>query len=181
MPIDRLLTQGEICLARQIFKNSIDYEKVKIRDYKYVFLQGRNIVMTPNGKIYAANIYLNDYSESVPDKQALFIHEMAHVWQYQNNILKVKRAGIYQFIRHLTRYGEAYKYTLREDKDLLEYNLEQQATIIEDYFRVFNLGEHFHKDADGNCRVQNPPEERNELLELVTARFINNPKYSHAR
>lgn len=178
----RALTTGEINLARSIFQNSIDYEKVKIHPAKYVFFQPDNSGMTPNGEIYVAgHAYMDEYSAGGSDQQCFFIHEMTHVWQYRNRVLRVKTSALLETLRHGFRYERAYFYTLSREKDLRDYGLEQQAAIIVDFLRVTRFGEDFHKDSHGNIRVQNPPHEREELLRSVMRRFIADPQSGGGR
>ncbi len=59
----RKLTQGEIALAKKIYRDSIDYPKVRIHKGKFAFFQPNNSGMTPNGEIYmSGNAYYTDYS-----------------------------------------------------------------------------------------------------------------------
>lgn len=50
----RALTAGEVVLAKRVFKDSIDYTKVKIHNKKYIVVQPNNSGMTPNGEIYVS-------------------------------------------------------------------------------------------------------------------------------
>ncbi|WP_370521048.1 hypothetical protein [Pantoea sp. BAV 3049] len=77
----RLLTLGEVALARGVFGRSIIYPKVWIHcdSYLPLGLQGKNVGMSPNGEIYfRKEQYSPDFS-SMSDfrKQHFFIHEMA--------------------------------------------------------------------------------------------------------
>ena len=78
----RLLTPGEIALARLVFRLTIPYEKVWIHHDSFLpfGLQNKQTAMPPDGKIYFREHYRDDYSLSVPFYQHMFIHEMAHVW-----------------------------------------------------------------------------------------------------
>ena len=79
---DRLLTTGEITLAQSVYKDSVDYQKVKIHEHGKYFFQPNNSGMTPDGEVYAkGNAYVADYSVEPGGLQGFFIHEMAHVWQ----------------------------------------------------------------------------------------------------
>jgi hypothetical protein len=130
---ERALTSGEIALAQRLYKDSIDYSTVKIHNEKYLPIQPDNSGMTPNGEIYIAGAYEQDYSTAETKVRAFFIHEMAHVWQYQLNILSPVGAAIAEYILNVFDYAKAYKYELAPMKDLLRYRIEQQAQIIEDY------------------------------------------------
>lgn len=178
----RALTKGEISLAQSLFRDSIDYEKTKIHAAKYIFFQPNNSGMTPNGEIYATgSSYSDDYSVGGSNAQCFFMHEMTHVWQYQNGILRVKTSALWETLRSGFRYEQAYFYTLKPEKDLRDYGLEQQAAIIVDFLRVTKFGEDFHKDARGNMRVQNPPQERERLLKSVMRRFLADPRLASGR
>lgn len=174
--MSRKLTAGEIELARAIFDDSIKYRKVKIHHGKYFFAQPAGSGMTPNGEIYVADnakrsnfLYKKDYSIESVGLKAFFIHEMAHVWQYQNKILRVKTAAFFGQIRHFGRYGKMYQYTLDADKKLIDYGIEQQAAIIEDYFVVIKEG--ISEFCGGRVQNQCAFVEKRELLEKIMAQF----------
>ncbi len=63
----RKLTSGEIALARTVFGNRVDYEKVKMHHGSYLPFnaQGANTAMTPHGEIYFINQYRDDFSQSL--------------------------------------------------------------------------------------------------------------------
>ena len=187
---DRSLTANEIALAEIMFKKSIDYSKVLIHKGKYFDLtrkitQPDNTFMTPNGEIYAPpNIYSNDYSGELDEFKATIIHEMCHVWQWQRNIKNVRTSAIGEFIWHLTDYDAAYYYKLQEYKDLKEFGLEQQAVIIEDYYRVIITRKlTYSADSKGKTRNLNfadPNYSLNEtkrLLVQAMSKFITDPNY----
>jgi len=138
----RKLTPNEILFATKIFGGSILYIDVKVYHEKYAFFQPDHSGMTPNGNIYIDGEIIKDYGNTVvwPEQKAFFIHEMVHVWQKHNGVLNPVLSAIANSIRHGFNYNEAYKYTLDAKKDLLDYRMEQQAQIIEDYVRVLYLG-----------------------------------------
>lgn len=148
----RPLTQGEIALARKIFGNKIDYTKVKVIHNKAYFFQQRGRIMTPDGNIYAPDkSYSTDYfTKATPDgrtllsTQALFLHEMTHVWQSQQGMW-VKTRGL----------NRTYDYNLDEVGAELftNYGIEQQAMLVQDYYTLSNLGNIYH----GGQQVKNPP------------------------
>lgn len=183
----RGLSAEEIKLAEIIYKTSIDYKKVfvhkgKYGDLPYGYGQPDNTFMTPNGEIYApANVYSSDYALESDDLKATFIHEMCHVWQYQRNIKNVKTSAIIEWAWHGTDYNEAYYYKLEEYKDLKEFGLEQQAVIIEDYYRVIKLNSNYSTDSKGKTRNLNYPKDSLEriknLLYKAIGKFIDNPGY----
>lgn len=170
----RNLTLNETALAKKIFRDSIDYKKVKIHNQKYIFFQPSNSGMTPNGEIYVDGFYKKDYSVINDFGKAFFIHEMTHVWQYQLKILNPITAAIAENIRHFFSYDKAYEYKLEAGKDLLDYNIEQQASIIEDYFRVYMAN---IKPFPGRMINSLDEIKKDMLFEKVLAKFLSNPTY----
>jgi len=148
----RNLTSGEIALAQLIFKNSIDYSKVKIFTGDYLPRQDPTTFVTPNGNIYAPrDVYLPDYSLATTDFKKVFLHEMGHVWQYQSEVNVLVVAGSIHACAYFTKKApylyniheeKKYKYQIipnlieRLPKKLLDYNLESQAEILADYWLV---------------------------------------------
>lgn len=180
----RSLTDGEKRLARDIFGDSIDYSRVRVHDGKYIFFQPDNSGMTPNGEIYVAGIYSADYSGESPQRRAFFIHEMVHVWQYQNGILTAGVIGsaILEMIGRGGDYGSAYPYVLDSSRDLTDYNLEQQAAIVEDYFRLTRLGlqpRRARLPYSRTCRPNPRGTPTRQLYETVLRKFLQDPTYGN--
>ncbi|MCY7376231.1 MAG: hypothetical protein LH472_09710 [Pyrinomonadaceae bacterium] len=171
--MSRDLTTGERRVARELYGSSINYSEVKIHDGKYFFGQPDNSGMTPNGEIYASSgAYHADYSVENASTQGFLVHEMGHVWQYQNSILNVIWSAILEQIEHGLDYNKAYPYLLDANKTLTDYDIEQQASILEDYFRVVKRGIEFRQG-----RIQNGGDrtEKVRLLRAVLADFITDP------
>ncbi len=131
----RKLTSGEIALAMTVFGTTIPYDLVKVHDHQYPFLFGQqpdDTLVAPDGDIYAdrdGEVYSDDYSKADFGSRATFIHEMAHVWQ--DRVM-----GIFVWFRG--PFERNYKYTIIPGKRFLDYKLEEQAAIVEDYFRFLN-------------------------------------------
>lgn len=175
MSNSRFLTAAEIVLAKKIYKASLDYSLVKVHNGKYNPMQPNNSGMTPNGEIYVDGAYASDYGISRPVLKAFFIHEMAHVYQYQLNVLDPISSAIGEAFRYGFDYDKAYYYTLSPNKDLLDYGIEQQAQIIEDYFRV-----NFIAANPKGSYMQNKLADvkRDDLFAKVLKKFITNPAYA---
>jgi hypothetical protein len=127
----RILTEGEIRIARLIFKDSIDYSKVRIykRGFLWFNLQPKNVIMAPNGNIYYNEImHRDDFSKSDAKSTHTFIHEMTHVWQYT--------LGYPVFSSRLVRPRITYSYKLMPGMSFGDYNMEAQGQILADYFAV---------------------------------------------
>ncbi|WLI78049.1 type VI secretion protein [Kosakonia sp. H02] len=129
----RLLTLGELRLARSVFGDSIRYHTVWIHHDSYLpfGLQFKEYVMAPNGEIYFRHWYKNDFSTEKKDLQHLFIHEMTHVWQ--------RERGMQVLLRGLFSWHADYGYRL-DGRKLSQYPLEQQAQIVADNFILETYG-----------------------------------------
>jgi len=96
---NRALTSNEVALVKSVFKNKIDYNKVKIYLGSYFPLDSQDIdtLVTPNGNIYVMQkLYKDDYGASTDDFKKIFIHEMSHVWQHQKKLKVLIGAGAVQ-------------------------------------------------------------------------------------
>lgn len=125
----RALTPGEVALAASMFGGAIDYALVRIVHRKWAFFQPPNVVMAPLGRIHfhpRGGLYRPDFAEAPLDLQALFVHEMVHVWQHQ--------CGIYLPLRR--HPWCRYDYTLVPGRPFARYGIEQQAEIVADAFRL---------------------------------------------
>jgi hypothetical protein len=125
----RPLTTGEIELARSMFGDAIDYEKVRMVRRKWWPFQPKAIVMAPTGNIHFhpdSPLWSEDFSRERLSLQGLFIHEMTHVWQAQ------ARGRFYLVLmRHpFCRYG----YKMVENRPFDRYGLEQQAEMVRHCF-----------------------------------------------
>ncbi|SFU18405.1 hypothetical protein SAMN05192562_10956 [Kosakonia arachidis] len=131
----RPMTAGEIRMARTLFQNAINYSAVKIYngDYLPFGLQNSRVAMTPDGNMYYPEaLFREDFSFGDITDKALFMHEMGHVWQHQ--------MGVNVRTRGLVSWASSYEYSLPNEKDLADYSLEQQASIIADYYVLTNFG-----------------------------------------
>ncbi len=127
----RRLTDAERGLAQAVFGAAIDYDAVEVRHRKWAFFQPRTTVMAPMGHLHfhpADSRCVADFCAPSVDlaTQALFIHEMVHVWQAQTR-------GRWYLI--LMRHPLcSYTYALKPGWPLHRYGIEQQAEIVRHYF-----------------------------------------------
>ncbi|MDD9901865.1 MAG: type IV secretion protein Rhs [Alphaproteobacteria bacterium] len=170
----RPLTKNEIALARSVFGNAIQYDAITITQNPWMPFQPKGTAMTPDGHLYMHGCYRDDYATSSPGMQGLFIHEMAHVWQKQNNILNPIAEGVKLGMKYGFNYNAAYPYMLDEKKDLLDYNMEQQASIIEEHFMQKNGHIRWNDRCQNGCNAT----EKLRLYEGVLEKFLNNPAYA---
>jgi hypothetical protein len=134
----RGLAAGEIALAREAFGSKIDYGKVKLSDgpgnqplAHAAFAKG-NPAITVGSTVYFKVHYCADFSAAGADKSS-FMHEMAHVWQYQ-------KLGLLAFF---VRYGAEFARVGGNPNDMYLYKkgtdafgqamLEAQAQMVGDY------------------------------------------------
>ncbi|MDH7973067.1 vgr related protein [Sphingomonas sp. AR_OL41] len=106
-----------------MFGDAIDYARVRIVRRKWAFFQPRDTVMAPLGRIHfhpKGTAYRDDFAAASLADQALFIHEMVHVWQHQSGL----------FLPLLRHPWCRYDYVLKPDRPLHRYGIEQQAEIV---------------------------------------------------
>ncbi|HKT15324.1 MAG TPA: vgr related protein [Allosphingosinicella sp.] len=121
----RCLTDGEQALARGLFGTAIDYPSVRIVLGKWFPFQPRSALMAPCGHIHAhprGHLWSEDYSSDAIGMQALFAHEMTHIWQAQTRGRYYLPLMRHPFCR--------YRYTLKPGRRFEDYGLEQQAEIV---------------------------------------------------
>jgi len=168
----RYLTAGEILSSQMIFGDAIDYSMVRIYNKKWMPMQKNDVVMSPNGNIYyPSGLFREDFSTGGPDDFGLklFIHEMTHVWQHQRGY-SVKLNGILSFSQ------SRYRYELGADKRLSDYNMEQQANILADYFLILKFGGFGSAHLFEHKYKFEGPDTLLPLYRAVLADFISNPR-----
>lgn len=123
---NRPLTTGEIALTKSVFGRHINLSSVRLKTACWVL---KGYAVSPNGYIYFhKDDFCADFSVLDVYKKAWLIHELTHIWQYQQ--------GMQVFWR--TVFNRRYAYTL--GKPFLTYGIEQQARIVEDYYLKRELG-----------------------------------------
>jgi hypothetical protein len=133
--IVREMTAGEVRLANYVFGTALDTRRVRIHNHPYLMFQGRHVAMTPNGELYfRPEDYVADFSPLLSNA-AWMVHELTHAWQFQQG-RSVRGRGLLEQCSRL--FGaDPYKYgKLDTSKPFDSYMNEQQAMIVEDYFRL---------------------------------------------
>jgi RHS repeat-associated protein len=136
----RSLTELEINEARKVFGEKINYSRVRIYDRAIFFFQPSDMGMTPFGNIYIPNApadfirYVS--SDPTDDYPAWLMHELTHVYQYQNGTNVAIRGFVLQ-IAYYASFGlyNPYKIDSVLDKPFSRYNIEQQGVIVE---KIYN-------------------------------------------
>lgn len=144
----RALKQAEIDLAWQVFRNTLPYKRILIGNKLGWFdCPWMEIVDAPGwgtGDFY----YLHMGPIGYPDATAsalmthdndevrnAFIHELTHVWQaYHDKKWVFTRSVANQICAMADGSYDAYSYELGRDWN--KYNVEQQAKLVEDWFKV---------------------------------------------
>ena len=124
----RLLSSAEKQLARSIFGSALEFDDIYIIAHRLVL---KHFAISPNGNIYfnIAN-WSEDFTHESLFKQSWFIHELVHVWQFQQGI-KLLRKGF---------FDRKYRYALQQGKSFFQYGIEQQAQMVQDYFIRLHTG-----------------------------------------
>ena len=129
----RRLTEGERDLAAEVFGGGIDAARVwifAIPVWDRAFVAGSRLMVWP---VTAARADFADPATPLDD-QATFVHELTHVWQAQHGVwlpMAKIRAG---------DSAAAYAYDLDHGPRFAAMNIEQQAMVVEDAFRLSRGG-----------------------------------------
>jgi hypothetical protein len=127
----RPLYQWEVDLAKTVYGDNINYSRVRIDEYA---------VAGPRQKrfCYVSFYLINSWG---PMRNKTLIHELMHIWQYEKmgalymvNALRAQQSAM------AYNYGgvDQLKQYLKKGQDLLDFNPEQQADIIADFFLLKN-------------------------------------------
>ncbi len=125
----RQLQEDEILLAKSIFGNNISYDRVRINSTAKFGIK----------KIAIAYVSFNTINYDKKIKKEIFIHELVHIWQYQHfGSIYIARAIKAQRSKEGYDYGgPSTLYTMMlKGARLIDFNFEQQADIIEDYYKL---------------------------------------------
>ncbi len=133
-PPGRGLTPGERAFLTPLFRDALDYDAIRIVRGRAFPLQGNRTLITIRDIVYApAPVYCDDFAQVELGRQAILVHEVAHVWQHRSGI-NVVAGAVRALLASGGRYARAYRYQLVEGRDLVQYGIEQQASILEHYF-----------------------------------------------
>jgi hypothetical protein len=126
--MSRPLTPGEARLARGVFGDAIDYDRVRIstRSWGYAAICfGSHITFPPSHPAPS------DLSRAPLKARSWLVHELTHVWQFQTAPIRTIASWAITLVTG--GYGAGlpgYRYALPL-KGWGAYNLEQQAAMIE--------------------------------------------------
>jgi len=129
----RKLNNNELQLLKSLYFNEIDYNKIIITN-QHLFsklLKKYSGIVFDNTIVFTKKSYKDDFSKD-NRSMALLVHEICHVWQYQNLNYRWYKAGI----EHLKFAKSTYSYNIADHKKLTDFRFEQQGEIIADYFKL---------------------------------------------
>jgi hypothetical protein len=127
----RPLRPEELKYAQSIYGSSIRWERVRIDERAW--LGPRQFRLC-----YVSGFTVNSWGTMNP---ALLIHELMHIWQYQKiGLVYIPRALRAYHSEENYNYGgwTALKKVRNANGTIWSFNLEQQADLVADYFRLLN-------------------------------------------
>ena len=138
LPKIRALSRSEKNLARSVFRNTINYDMVKVTN---TLGAGGRPWTTNTPPMYMINVG-SDYPSLTANKERkrLLIHELAHVWQGQHLVPFMLNSAAHQTLSAINNGGDtapAYSYTV--GKPWRNYNVEQQASIVAHWYTPTNI------------------------------------------
>ena len=164
----RELSATEKTMAEKIFGDMIDLEQVEIKGA--LPLLGDSAVVVHN------YIFVSD--KKLSGEQDILIHELVHVWQYQQGNIEPVTAGLTgltaEGIERITRTDNLlYDYRLDDFKNpnrrhISEYHFEHQAAIIRDAYRYLYMK---NKDPLHNDEFRKKTDYWKEYYETLLEEF----------
>lgn len=121
----RGLTDGEKNIVRGIFGNQFNTDIVWVHLSPLAYTDVAGAVASASEVYFYGHNRSTDFSKEDTQKLSTFIHEMVHIWQFQTER------------RHTVVVNDIYKYTIEAGARYQDFNIEQQAAMMEDYFLYF--------------------------------------------
>ena len=123
----RPLADWEINLAKSIYDNSINYKLVRIDETAWAGPKQYHFC-------YVSFNLINSWKRMA---NHILIHELMHIWQYQKiGAIYMVRALVAQHTKMGYNYGgiTAIHKKIAKEETLLDFNFEQQADVMTDFF-----------------------------------------------
>jgi len=135
-PESRPLSPEERTMLEDIYGDSIDYDKVRIKEGD----EGLINMVNKNGAFVLGDTILISSNYSPEQRRDILVHEMMHVWQYQNGGADYLAKAVMSYVN-----GEAdpisgkdrgyyYQNDVVSNKPFGELTPDQQAQLIQDAF-----------------------------------------------
>jgi hypothetical protein len=135
-PVIRALSHAEAALAREVFGRDLRLDDIRILGAPWPFNRafvpgrwfGRDWIVWPRATLAP------DLTQTTLRTQAVFVHELVHVWQAQNGV---------NLLTGKLKAGDgpgAYAYPVDERCEWIGLNIEQQAMVVEHRFLLARGG-----------------------------------------
>ncbi|MBU0799764.1 MAG: hypothetical protein KKA05_02050 [Alphaproteobacteria bacterium] len=129
------LTAAEKDLTRTFFGNlSVDTisKRQEPHDWMTFFKGLRGVARGYDIGLYGGSMHADDYTTAGMTAKSVFMHEIAHVWQYEN----------YDALDFAVKFlqcdsGNPYAYKLYDRSTFDDYCGEQQAEMVEDFVKRY--------------------------------------------
>jgi hypothetical protein len=121
----RRLTAAERGLAEEVFGWGLDAGRVRVLAlpvWPRAFVAGPGLIVWPAAEAP------EDFGAAPLAVQAVFVHELTHVWQAQNGV------GLLAAKLRCGDTAAAYAYDLSGGPDFATLNIEQQAMVVQHAF-----------------------------------------------
>ncbi len=173
---ERGLTHGEEAMVIKLFQRSVNTKKIKVSTKQILWsIPGEGWAIGAfNTLRFGPGIDVpDDYSKASNGDKHFFIHELTHIWQAQNGFPVLWESGFGLKSIELSKTG-GYSYTLLDMNNFgSDYNYEQQACILADYFLLNEFGE------DGFNERNNTPGDLLNVYKTVLSDFLKDP-FNHS-
>lgn len=119
----RPLTKGEKAIVYSVFGDALQLDNIRLKTAWWVL---KGYAVSPNGHVYFHPAdFCEDFSQQSLGQRAWLVHELTHIWQIQQGVQVFWRALLNR------RYG----YQLQPNRLFASYGVEQQARMVEDYYK----------------------------------------------
>ena len=139
----RKLHQGEIDFAHEIFGGEIDVSHVRIVP----------LALSERGMVGGNTIYLDGNPFDSHDNEAVFAHELTHIYQDQHRSIPGTVEATREFFTNISPEvlvgRNVYQVDASQDLSWHQLGPEQQATVVENY-KHYKLCEKFRDGIVGN-------------------------------
>lgn len=146
-PSTRSLTPQELAIAQKVYGDSLFFEKIRIDER--AFLGPKQY-----GFAYVAFDLINSWGKM---HALTFVHELMHIWQYnQMGSVYIPRALYAQRTAAGYDYGGflALKTAMAQGAKLTDFNYEQQADLVADWYAVMDGADEERKSIYGKlCAI----------------------------
>lgn len=160
----RPLSREEITLARSVFGDSLDYARIR-----FIPSEGRGLDWRVVG-----NTIREPPGFTIDDAYMAytFIHELTHVWQYQHFGSSYISLSLFANLGGIIAEGSrdaAYEYRIVTGRSFFEYTVEQQASIVQDYFMAVRTIADTSSSPEARSRATRRRDERQPLIDQMRA------------